>query len=235
MTPEATLELIRTRLAATDPIDLAIELTPTTRTEAVPWTRRLAHWDEFRGRFPDQAVAVARVISTRAMRRFDLAIDAAGRVRDDKPRRSFATPDPALTFPLDAAGATVTVEYTPDYFPHAGQDHFAFVGPHPVCPGGYRSQFAPRDAVEACGGPEAYAARFAAARLRGAEQEFDAAFTGHPPTARPVPATKAVPPPPEQAAQKPQPQTNALPTAPTGRFQDRVKPNTQRTLFDGPG
>lgn len=59
---------------------------------------------------------------------------------------------------------------------------------------GYLSQFVPRDAVEACGGPKAYAALFAEARLRGEEDVFKATFEGTGPEAKQPRRRKASPP-----------------------------------------
>jgi hypothetical protein len=59
----------------------------------------------------------------------------------------------------------VSVAYSPGYFAADGTDHFAFESPHdPPRPhalsaSGFWSHFAWHDAVEASGGPRAYAAR----------------------------------------------------------------------------
>ncbi len=189
MDGEDTLRQIQDRLSRLShrgaPADLIAELLPSTRAEAVTWARRTAGWDEYRGRYPGQAVAVARVVSRRAMRAFDLTLTEDGRVLDRHAEGlPFRPPEPTRVFPLDVGGEAVKVEYTAEYFPRSGQDHFYFVSPHepsqphPLSETGYLSHFALHDAVEACGGPEAYAALFAEARLRGAEKEFAATFEG---------------------------------------------------------
>jgi hypothetical protein len=191
--PSETLQHLQDRLGrSAAPARIIEDLLPRTRADAVAWVRRLPLWDEYRGQYPDQVVALARVISRRAMREFDLAIGEDGRVlervREGTP---WNTPAPALTFPLAVGGEEVRVEYTREYFPRSGQDHFYFVSPHtpprahPLSETGYLSQFIRHDTVEACGGPHAYAALFAEARLRGEEQELAATFEGRPPEGKP--------------------------------------------------
>jgi hypothetical protein len=198
---EDTLRRIQDRLGRGDPPARVIEeLLPLTPDEAVGWARRLPAWDEYRGPFQGQAVALARVVSRRAMRAFGLAFSEDGRVVG-RPRegRPWPAPIPVQTFRLAAGGEELGVEYTPDYFPGGGTDHFSFVSPHqPPRPHrlsetGYLSQFAPHDAVEACGGPRAYAALFAEARLRGQEKAFNATFEGEWPEGKRRRRKKAAP------------------------------------------
>ena len=78
---------------------------------------------------------------------------------------------------------------TPQYFPTAGTGLLSFLSPHePPKPHalsetGCLARFLSPDAVEACGGPQAYAALLADALLRDEEQPFIEAFEG------PLPAT----------------------------------------------
>jgi hypothetical protein len=153
----------------------------------------LPAWEEYRGQYPDQAIGLARVVSRRAMRSFGLSLSQDGRVSGGlQGSKSWQTPKPSLTFRLAAGGEEVRVEYTPDCFPGGGEDLFYFVSPHelgrPNClsPSGYYSRRAPHDSVEACGGPRAYAALFAQARLAGQEKAFDAVFEGAWPEAKPT-------------------------------------------------
>jgi hypothetical protein len=181
-----TLQHIQERLRqGLVPQQVIEELLPLTRTDAVTWTRRLSAWEEYGEQFPAQVVALARIVSLLAMRAFGLSLSEDGRVverlREGKPGR---TPKPSLTFLLAVGGEEVRVEYTRDYFPCGGKDYFYFVSPqtppapHPLSATGYLSQFVLHDAVEACGGPKAYAAMFAEARLRGEEEVFKAMFEG---------------------------------------------------------
>jgi hypothetical protein len=186
MNSEGTLQRIQTRLRQpVAPVQVIEELLPRTRTEAITWAQRLAAWDEYRGQYPGQVVALARVVSLRAMRTFGFTLSEDGRVVSRlREGKRWQTPTPSLSFRLEVQGEEVRVEYTPDYFPNGGKDHFYFVSPHepprPHCLSGtgYLSQFAPHDAVEACGGARDYAALFAEARLRGEEQAFKATFEG---------------------------------------------------------
>ncbi|MBA4067187.1 MAG: hypothetical protein C0501_26475 [Isosphaera sp.] len=176
--PTDVLAAIQARLDS-PPADLVADFLPRTREEAVGWARRLAAWDEYRDRFPGRAVALARLVSRRAMREHGLEVTADGRVADRSPTRA-REPEASLTFPL--LGGEVRAEYTPGYF--RGQDHFQFRSPHdpvrpmPLSEGGWWSHFADADAVEACGGPEAYAGLYADAELQGRAREFEAAFQG---------------------------------------------------------
>jgi hypothetical protein len=161
------------------------ELTPLTRAEAVTWIRRLPSWEEFGGQFPPQVVALARVISQRGMRAFGLKLSEDGRVvtrnREGPP---WQTPKPSMTFRLTLGGEEVLVAYTPFYFPDGRTDYFYFISPldpprpHCLSETGYLSVLPSHDVVEACGGPKAYAALYAEARLRGEDQKFAAASEG---------------------------------------------------------
>jgi hypothetical protein len=182
--PIDVLRLIELRLArSTAPAALIEEMLPHTHDEAVTWARRLPIWEEYRGCCPARVIALARLISRRAMQEHDLILTEDGRVTE-RPREATRrpTPQPALVFALCGGEAEIRVEYTPAYF--AGRDHFQFRSPHepvqpiPLSETGWYSHFAHRDAVEACGGPEAYAALFAEARRDGREDEFVAAFEG---------------------------------------------------------
>src|SRR5262249_17536315 len=121
----------------------------------------------------------------RTMREFSLTLRADGRVVE-KPREPipWQTPPPTLTFLLELAGEPVQVRYTRRYFPDGVTDRLYFVSPHePARPHalsgtGHLSHLVPSDVVEACGGPQAYAALFADAVLRGEEKQFTETFEG---------------------------------------------------------
>ncbi len=212
MNCEATLQHIRDRLGqAAIPAEVIEELLPCTRSRAVTWAQRLPAWDEYRGQYSDQAVALARVVSLRAMRAFALALSADGRVvgrsSENKP-----WPTPTLRFVLRIGGEEVRVEYTPDYIPGGGRDLFSFVSPHAprrprgLSETGYLAQCVPRDAVEACGGVRAYAVLFAEAQLRGDGKAFDATFEGTDPQTKPSRRRKSpVPASPPAEAETPPP------------------------------
>ena len=190
---EETLEKIRERLSQdATPAAIIEEMMPKTCEEAFTWSGRLPGWDEYQDRFQAQAVALARVISRRAMKEFRLMIRDDGRVVERlAERKGWKTPPPAAIFPLVVGGEEVRVEYTTGYFPNSGIDHLYFVSPHdppkahPLSDTGYHSCFVPHDAVEACGGPQSYAALLTEAVLRGEEQSFIEAFEG------PLPETDA--------------------------------------------
>jgi hypothetical protein len=169
----------------TPPARLIADLRPRTHDEAIAWARRLTGWEEERGRYPDQAVAIARIISRQAMRAFSMTVSEDGRVieRSDAGGRR-PPPAPVQRFRLAVGDEEVSVAYTPGYFPSAGTDLFSFVSPqdppqpHALSESGHWSHFAWHDAVEASGGPHAYAAQYAEARLRGEDQAFSDAFEG---------------------------------------------------------
>ena len=120
---------------------------------------------------------------------------------------------PSLTFRLAVGSEEVRVEYRPDYFPSGEQDLFSFVSPdepdrpHCLSPTGHLSKLVPHDAVEAIGGPRAYAALFAEARLAGQEEAFNAAFEGDWPEAKQLRRRKKSrsPPAPSSSAEGPGP------------------------------
>lgn len=182
MTPLETLQHIQHRLASESPGQIIDALLPQTASGALTWARRLSGWEEHP--FPSQVIGLARVISKQAIRAYGMQLTKDGRVvesgikpwRDAKPER---------TFKLAIAGEEIQVAYTPDYFPHDDTALFYFTNteqkPHCLSDSGYLSQFVPRDIVDACGGPEAFAAQFAEARMRGEAKEFMAAFEGKPP------------------------------------------------------
>jgi hypothetical protein len=76
---------------------------------------------------------------------------------------------PKTRFTITLRGEAVDVEYTPEYFP--GRDHFAYLSPHeprqphPLSETGYRSHFTNGADVQAAGGPEAFALRYAEQEL----------------------------------------------------------------------
>jgi hypothetical protein len=191
------LETIRSRIdSAADPVAIINELTPRTRPDAVKWARRLPLYDEFAAIYGKQVVGLARTIAKRALRQQGLRVTEDGRIIEEvglRPRRSDAKPTRAFLLPI--RDSEVKVEYTRNYFPHTDQDAFYFVRvdyvrpppeapyqlpdaakPHPLSDTGFLNHFSDHDAVEACGGPEAYARLFAAAQLRGEAKQFDAAF-----------------------------------------------------------
>jgi hypothetical protein len=192
--PYPLLSTIRDRLAqGTAPATVIEELAPKSPANALALGRRLSLWDEARGEFSAQVVAIARILSRRAMAQHGLSFDSAGRVVDKRvlQHRPSANQPVVRRFPLTVAGQELRVEYTPDYFPSSGQALFYFrsphepTQPHPLSDTGYLSQFASRDAVHACGGPEAFAALFAEAQLHGKDQAFVALFEGTRPEAQP--------------------------------------------------
>jgi hypothetical protein len=191
--PADILQQIQARLAQQPPTQIIEELSPRTRTDAVSWARRLPLWDDFSRDITNQAIAVARVISRRAMREYGLTFDSDGRVGEQKPLSS--SPErPTRIFHMKIGEETVEVRYVRRYFPQTGQDLFSFVGeklpgeqitykPHPLSESGWWSHFASHDAVEAMGSPEAYATRYAEAKLRG--DDFEAVFEGKRPEGKP--------------------------------------------------
>jgi hypothetical protein len=197
-----TLQHIQERLRqGLGPQQVIEELLPVTPTDAVTWARRLPGWEEYGGQFPTQVVALARVVSLRAMRAFSLSLSEDGRVLGRRKEvRPWQPPKPSLTFRLVVGGEEVQVEYTRDYFPEGGKDCFYLISPrnppqpHALSATGYLSQFVPHDAVEACGGPKAYASMFAEARLRGEEDVFKAMFEGTGQEAKQPRRRKASPP-----------------------------------------
>jgi len=76
------------------------------------------------------------------------------------------------------------VEYTAQYFPNSAIGMLYFrcphepAKPHALSDSGHLSRFVPPDTVEACGGPQQYAALLADAILGGKEKEFTEAFEG---------------------------------------------------------
>jgi hypothetical protein len=234
---EETLERIQARLGqGAGPAIVIEELMPRTRDVAISWGRRLAGWDEYRHAFPDQVIALARLISLRAMRAFGLTLREDGRVVD-RPRegKHWRTPEPSGTFPLTIRGEEVRVAYTPGYFPNASTDVVAFISPHdplrphPLSETDFHSRFVPRDVIEACGGPQAYAALLAEALLCGEAEEFTASLEGSPPGRNRTRGRQAV---------QPESEGGAQPTP--GRHAKRVVaeplagggPLRQRTLFE---
>ncbi len=186
LSPEDTLALIHKRLdQGASPATVINELLPQTRDEALSWGRQLPIWEEYHRQYPAQAIALARVISRRAMRQHGMTLRKDGRVvKQPAEGKGWKTPGPAATFLLTIGGEQVRVEYTAQYFPNDDTGLLYFVSPHdpptahPLSDTGYHSCFVPHDAVEACGGPQAYADLLAQAILRGEEQPFIEAFEG---------------------------------------------------------
>jgi hypothetical protein len=183
---DQTLRRIQERLdQRAAPLAIIEEMVPRTRDGALSWGRRLAVWDDYQRDYPAQVVALARIISQRAMREHGLTLRKDGRlVKQPAEGKGWKTPSPAATFALTIGGEEVRVEYTPHYFPNDDTGLLYIVTPHdppqthPLSDTGYFSRFVPHDAVEACGGPQAYAALVAEAILRGQEQPFIEAFEG---------------------------------------------------------
>jgi len=184
--PAETLQRIQQRLDQhSEPLAVITEFAPRTLTDAIRWARLRPAWDEYRRQHSEQAIGIAAVVSRRAIKEFRLTFGDDGRVRPYRPEnQSWQTPEPALRFTLEVLGQPIRVEYTIDYFPTGGTDLFYFVSPndpvqaHPLSETGCKSQFAPHDAVEACGGPEAFARLFAEACLAGRDKEFIEPFEG---------------------------------------------------------
>lgn len=193
MTPVEALQHIQTRLALETPLDLIDALSPQSQHQAVTWARRLPLWDEYRGEYPAQAVALARAVSRRAMREFGLVFDAEGRVVEKEQGRR--KEPQTKTWTMQIGEETIEVRHTPHYF--QGSDLFSFVGeevapkdddpisqlldrhkPHALSGSGWWSHYASHDAVEACGGPKAFAKLYADARLAGQEEELAATLEG---------------------------------------------------------
>jgi hypothetical protein len=183
---EETLRRIEEELnQGSSPAAILKEMLPKTRDEALFWGRRLPVWDEYRATYPAQVIAVARLVSRQAMKAFRLTLRDDGRVveRPAEGRQRRAT-EPTDSFSLTVAGEEVHVRYTPQYLPNSGTGLFYIVSPHdparphPLSDTGYFSRFVPHDAVEACGGPQAYSALLADAVLRDEEQSFIEAFEG---------------------------------------------------------
>ena len=194
-TPLATLQHIASRLQAMSPTDLIEELAACTRSDAVAWVRRLPLWEEHRGQVPDQTVGIARTVSRRAMREFRLEISDDGQVADCGSRPPGKPSAPTLAFTLSVAGEEVQVSYTRDYCPRGGSDNFSFVAErNPLSASGHWHTFAPGDAVQAVGGPQAFARLYAEAKLAGRDQEFLERFEGKmPEQKRPVRKQRAQP------------------------------------------
>jgi hypothetical protein len=187
--PNFPLPEIRDRLdQGAAPTDIIEQLTPRSRDAGAALARRLPLWDEYRGEYSDQVIAIARVLSLRAMGRFGLAFDNGVRLVTSTKERGGSKPRarPSWRFSVPLSGESIDVVYTPDYFPDRAMDLFSFVSPHDppqphaLSPTGYWSQFVPRDAVDACGGPERYATFLATARLAGSDATFASLFEGTP-------------------------------------------------------
>src|SRR5207244_1037333 len=181
--PHALLTQLKDHLSqGTAPMQVIEEFLPRLRADALAWARRLSLWDEYRGQFPPQVVALARVLSRRAMRQFGLLLDQDGHVVSEQGQQ-VARPAacPRLCFPLRVRDEEVQVEYAPHFFSNSDQDLFTFLSPHepprphPLSATGCWAHLTSRDAVEACDGPEPYATLLAEAVLRG-ERDVDAVF-----------------------------------------------------------
>ena len=184
------------------PATVIEEMLPKSRDEAVFWGRRLPGWEEYQNDFPAQVVAMARVISRRAMQQYRLILREDGRVAERRVEgKGWKTPLPAAAFSLTVGGEEIHVTYTRDYFPYSDTGLLYFVSPHeppeahPLSDTGHYSRFVPNDVVEGCGGPQAYAALLADACLCGQEQSFIEAFEGALPETdprRPRPANRPI-------------------------------------------
>lgn len=189
----AVLDGIRDRLTAREPPQDIIEsLVPRTPAEAEAWGRRLPLWAEFTPEYGDQAVALARVVSKRGLRRHRRTLDRDGQIIPGTGFCDLYRPPPGrpVAFTVAMEGVPVRVEYTPSYT--RGHDHFQFTGPGdppaaiPFTGSAHWSLFAPGDAVAAVGGAEAFVHTYVAA---GAERDrlFRATFEGDfPKEAKPV-------------------------------------------------
>ena len=182
---EETLQQIHNRLSqGAAPARILAELLPRTKQSALTWGRSLAAWEEFRLGYPPQAIALARLISQRAMREFHLMLREDGRVVDRPAEGARWKPQPPVSFSLTIGGEEVRVEYTAQYFPNSAIGMVYFRSPHePAKPhalsdSGHLSRFVSPDTVEACGGPQQYAALLADAILGGKEKEFTEALEG---------------------------------------------------------
>src|SRR6266542_436573 len=183
--PHHVLTQIKDRLSqGASPTQVIEAFLPRLRADALAWARRLSLWVEYRGQFPAQVVGIARVLSLRAMRQFGLHLNEDGHVVPEQGQMSARpTAEPRLCFPLRVRDEEVRVEYAPHYFPNSDQDLFTFLSPHepprahPLSETGCWAHLTSHDAVDACGGPEPYAALLAEALLRG-ERDFDAVFHG---------------------------------------------------------
>lgn len=187
MTPLQTLQHISARLADTSPTDIIDELMPEFPVDAIRWVRHLTVWDGFRGQFPDQAIAIARVISHRAKREFGITVTNDGRVieGDVKPARTNPAPDEIFTLTIN--GQPVKVDYTESYFPAVAKDVFQFSAENnPLSETGFQSVFVGHDAVEAVGGPREFAAMYAEAKLAGGDKEFMEGFEGRSAEGKPM-------------------------------------------------
>ena len=176
--PESTLQHISTGLVNTPPTDLIDELMPQFPVDAIRWLRHLTVWDGFRGQFPDQAIAIVRIVSHRAKREFGLSVTNDGRVVEEvKAPRINPAPDDTFTLTID--GQPVKVEYTESYFP--AKDLFQFSAEkNPLSETGFQSVFVGHDAVEAVGGSREFASAFAEAKIAGQDKEFMEGFEGRP-------------------------------------------------------
>ncbi len=183
---EETLRHIQERLEQqTAPAAIIEEMLPQSRDGALSWGRHLAVWDDYQREYPAQVIALARIISQRAMREHGLALRKDGRVvAPPTEGKGWKTPRPVVTFTLTIGGEDVRVDYTPQYFPNDDTSLLYIVSPrdppkaHALSETGYFSRFVPHDAVEVCGGPEAYTALLADAILRGEELPFIETFEG---------------------------------------------------------
>lgn len=139
-------------------------------------------------------------------------------------------------FTVEVGGERVAVEYTRDYFALSSTDHFQFRSPAdpprplPISPSGYLSHFAPGEQVDALGGPEAFARRYAEEVLAGRGEGFRDALEGWWPKtgARGTPNRRAKTP----TARLPAGGHGPPSTAPPAQTPGSVRPRAERTLFD---
>lgn len=207
-----TLERIARLLdGGLDPARVIEATVPTDKDTAIALARRFHLWEEYRDEFGSHVVAIARLATRRGMKRHRIEFAPDGRVLTD----AKANPEPRpLAFDL---GGTTDVTYTRRYIAHDAKDLFYFVGrgnppaPHPLSEGGYWPHFAPSDAVDAFGSPEAIVQALAEAKVSGKLEEFERAFedpwaTVRKRVERPAKAAQVVPEPPAEeppAVEKP--------------------------------
>ncbi len=228
-TPIIFLANIQQGLArGASPIELIDALQPKTAFGAEEWIRSLPMFSPYEYLHSQQVVSIARIIAKRAMREFSLKLTEDGRVIDANQKRpDWSTPKPTTKFTLKLAGEEINVEYTKGYFCD-GTDSYSFTGkpgqPHCLSETGFWSKPVPGDAVEACGGAEAYAVLVAEAKLKGETGELDAIFEGEWRETRACRPREKKPP-----AMIGQHTAQVIGAEQHG---DKVKPKVQKTMFD---
>src|ERR1700752_2884794 len=112
--PRDNLQQIDDRLTRGDsPSQVIGQLTPAARQDAVSWARQLPYFDELRGHFRNQVIAIARTVSKCGMTAFGLAFSGDGRVVERTVENGRRTePRPTADFILQIQGGEVRVRYT---------------------------------------------------------------------------------------------------------------------------